>query len=49
MTLDDVLVTFTVEEWDMLDSSQKSLYKDVMLETYLNLTAIGKTMNSFSK
>ena len=43
MTFDDVHVNFTEEEWNLLDPSQKSLYKDVMLETYLNLKAIGKT------
>ncbi|XP_006235255.1 zinc finger protein 120 isoform X5 [Rattus norvegicus] len=38
---DDVHVNFTWEEWALLDPSQKSLYKDVMLETYRNLAAIG--------
>ncbi|XP_032767208.1 zinc finger protein 120-like [Rattus rattus] len=41
MTYDDVHVNFTWEEWALLNPSQKSLYKDVMLETYKNLTAIG--------
>ncbi|GAB1303439.1 hypothetical protein APTSU1_001869100 [Apodemus speciosus] len=41
VTYDDVHVNFTGEQWDMLDPSQKSLYKDVMLETYMNLRAIG--------
>ena len=44
MTYDDVHVDFTAEEWNLLDSSQKNLYKDVMLETYWNLTVIGKTL-----
>ena len=48
MTYDDVHVNFTGEEWNLLDPSQKTLYKDVMLETYRNLNAIGKTMNSLS-
>ena len=42
MTYDDVRVNFTEEEWDLLDPSQKSLYEEVMLETYQNITAIGK-------
>ena len=48
MTYDDVHVNFTQEEWALLNPSQKSLYKDVMLETYRNLTAIGKTLNFLS-
>ncbi|XP_041533608.1 zinc finger protein 695-like [Microtus oregoni] len=38
---DDVHIDFTQDEWALLNPSQKSLYKDVMLETYRNLTAIG--------
>ncbi|XP_060224127.1 zinc finger protein 431-like isoform X3 [Meriones unguiculatus] len=41
VTYDDVNVIFTREEWALLDPSQKSLYENVMLETYKNLTAIG--------
>nr|BAB28845.1 unnamed protein product [Mus musculus] len=43
VTYDDVHVNFTREEWNLLHPSQKSLYKDVMLETYWNLTVIGYT------
>ncbi|XP_049989297.1 zinc finger protein 120-like, partial [Alexandromys fortis] len=41
VTYDDVHVNFTWEEWTLLDPSQKNLYKDVMVETYRNLTTIG--------
>uniref|UniRef100_A0A8C8UAV5 KRAB domain-containing protein n=1 Tax=Peromyscus maniculatus bairdii TaxID=230844 RepID=A0A8C8UAV5_PERMB len=42
VTYDDVHVDFTWEEWNLLDPSQKNLYKYVMLETYRNLITIGK-------
>ncbi|XP_076769337.1 zinc finger protein 431-like isoform X2 [Arvicanthis niloticus] len=41
VTHDGVHMNFSVEKWNLLDPSQKNLYKDVMLETYWNLTAIG--------
>ncbi|XP_075800004.1 zinc finger protein 431-like isoform X6 [Microtus pennsylvanicus] len=41
VTYDDVHINFSWEEWNLLDPSQKNLYKDVMLETYKNLTTIG--------
>ncbi|XP_038176626.1 VPS10 domain-containing receptor SorCS2-like [Arvicola amphibius] len=43
VNFEDVAVNFTSEEWAVLDSSQKKLYRDVMKETFLNLISIEKT------
>nr|XP_008534638.1 PREDICTED: zinc finger protein 426-like isoform X5 [Equus przewalskii] len=37
----DVAVHFTQEEWTLLGLTEKNLYRDVMLENYKNLTAVG--------
>ncbi|XP_057638272.1 VPS10 domain-containing receptor SorCS2-like [Chionomys nivalis] len=44
VNIEDVAVNFTSEEWTMLDSSQKKLYRGVMKETFLNLISIEKAL-----
>ncbi|XP_058515907.1 KRAB domain-containing protein 4-like, partial [Ochotona princeps] len=41
LSFEDVAVDLTQEEWQHMNNAQKTLYKDVMLETYSHLLSLG--------
>lgn len=49
VSLEDVCLYFTEEEWELLSDAQKLLYHNVMLETFSLLLSVGLPISkSFS-
>ena len=45
VTFEDLTVNFTQDEWALLDSSQKNLYREVVGEIFVTLASVGKDVS----
>ncbi|KAM4826703.1 uncharacterized protein RHO17_000389 [Thomomys bottae] len=41
VSFDDVAVDFSWQEWQILNNAQRTMYRDVMLDTYSNFVSLG--------
>ena len=44
VTFEDVFVYFSREEWELLEEPQRLLYRNVMLENFAHVAALGKPL-----
>ena len=45
VTFEDLTVNFTQDEWALMDSSQKNLYREVVGEIFVTLASVGKDVS----
>uniref|UniRef100_A0A4W2CNM8 KRAB domain-containing protein n=1 Tax=Bos indicus x Bos taurus TaxID=30522 RepID=A0A4W2CNM8_BOBOX len=46
VTFEDVFMYFSREEWELLEEAQRLLYRDVMLENFAHVAALGESLLS---